>query len=179
MIVPTKADRLFIFLGTGLGLSVVPSRLTARFSKASTHARLHERKVTGAGLIGSLEGALTYLLLPAVLAQSLWFLLIGVAASVWVAGRAERALETHDDARIVVDEWIGCWIACWGLEQQLGWMIVFAFVLFRLFDVLKGPIGGRLQNLPGGWGVIADDVYAGIAANLTWRFTVELVRFAH
>ncbi len=175
-----KTDRLFIFFATGFGLSGVPARLTARFSSADTHKSFHDRKVTGAGLIGSIEGALTYLFLPSIYARSLWLLLIGVALSVWISGCAETALNSHDDSRIVIDEWIGAWIAVWGLEQRIGWIFMLAFVLFRLFDVFKGPLGGLLQRLPGGWGVTFDDVYAGLAANLLWRFSVEMFRrFAH
>ena len=136
--------------------------------------------MTGAGLIGSIEGALTYLLLPAALARSPWMILIGIALSVWISGQAETALGSHDDSRIVIDEWIGAWIAVWGLEQRVGWLFILAFVLFRVFDVLKGPLGRALQKLPGGGGITLDDVYAGIAANLLWRFSVEMmVRFAH
>jgi phosphatidylglycerophosphatase A len=174
---PRKTDRLFVFLATGFGLSVVPARLTARFSSARTHQSLQERKVTGAGLIGSIEGALTYLLLPPALAHSLWLPLVGIALSVWISDRAEQALNSHDDSSIVIDEWIGAWIALWGVEQRIDWLFLAAFVLFRIFDVFKGPLGGVLQRLRGGWGVTADDVYAGIAANLVWRAAIELARF--
>jgi phosphatidylglycerophosphatase A len=177
---PSKADRLFVFWATGLGLSSVPARLTARFSSAHTHQSLHERKVTGAGLIGSIEGALTYLFLPAALARSWWLPLLGIALSVWISDRAEAALNSHDDSRIVIDEWIGAWIALWGLDQRINHYFILAFVFFRVFDVMKGPLGRVLQRLRGGWGVTADDVYAGIAANLLWRFSVEMFgRFAH
>jgi phosphatidylglycerophosphatase A len=168
-------DPLFVFLATGFGLSGVPSRLTARFSSAGAHQSFQDRKVTGAGLIGSIEGALTYCLLPSFIARSIWAPVIGILLSVWIAGRAETALNSHDDSRIVIDEWIGAWIALWGLEQRVGFLFVLAFVLFRVFDVIKGPIGGGLQRLPRGWGVTADDLYAGVAANLLWRFSVAVL----
>lgn len=174
-----KSDSLFVFLATGFGLSSLPSRITARFSSSQTHHSLQERKVTGAGLIGSIEGAITYLLLPATLARSWWLPLVGVALSIWIAGRAEVVLNSHDDSRIVIDEWVGAWFALWGLPQQIGILFVVTFVLFRLFDVLKGPVGRWLQRWPGGWGVTADDLYAGIVANLLWRLSVDVIPFFH
>jgi len=174
-----KSDGLFVFLATGLGLSGIPARLTARFSSSGTHQSLHDRKVTGAGLIGSIEGAITYLLLPAAVARSVWAPIVGIVLSAWISGRAETALNSHDDSRIVIDEWVGVWIALWGLEQRIGSTFLLAFVLFRIFDVMKGPLGRGLQRISGGWGITADDVYAGLAANVVWRFSVEMVhRFA-
>lgn len=166
---PNASNRVFIFLSTGFGLSTLPSYLTARLAPAKAHQTFQQRKVTGAGLVGSIEGALTYLLLPSSVATSLWAPVVGIALSVWVSGRAETALQTHDDPRIVIDEWVGAWLAVWGLEQRIDWTFVAAFVLFRVFDVVKGPIGKQLQRLPGGWGITADDIYAGIAANIVWR----------
>ncbi len=89
--------------------------------------------------------------------------LIGVAAS----GPVCRSLEAEDPGCIVIDEVAGQVIACAGLASlptasPAGW--VAAFVLFRLFDVWKPAPIRQLQSLPGGWGVVVDDVAAGLAA---------------
>jgi phosphatidylglycerophosphatase A len=89
--------------------------------------------------------------------------LVGVA----VSGPVGRALESEDPGCIVIDEIAGQFIACAGAALVRGapvWAWVASFALFRFFDVVK-PLGIRkLQELPGGWGVVADDVLAGLYA---------------
>ena len=67
----------------------------------------------------------------------------------------------HDPSKVVVDEMVGLWIAMLGVP--FSWLnLALAFVLFRGFDIWK-PFGiRRLERLPGGWGVMMDDVVAGI-----------------
>ncbi len=95
-----------------------------------------------------------------------------LALSAFVVGiigvpRAE-ALWGKDPSVVVLDEMLGLWVALWAapVEAQ-SWPII--FFLFRLFDVLK-PLGIRwLERLPGGWGVMLDDVLAGVYASLIGR----------
>ena len=89
-------------------------------------------------------------------------LVAGAALAVWICGEAEKELG-HDAHPIVADEVIGQSIALLGVSHD---PISFAasFALFRIFDVWK-PLGAReIQRLPGGWGVVADDVIAGLTA---------------
>lgn len=79
----------------------------------------------------------------------------GVAAS----GRAETVLG-HDDDRIVIDEAAGMAVALLAAPRTLAWAGL-AFLLFRLLDILKPPPIGRLQEVPGGRGVMIDDLAAG------------------
>lgn len=93
--------------------------------------------------------------------------LLGVAVSVPVC----RVLGAKDPGCVTIDEVSGQLLACAAIpllpagrvaSPWLAW--VAAFVLFRFFDIVKpGPIR-RLQDLPGGWGVVADDVAGGAAA---------------
>ena len=93
-----------------------------------------------------------------------WLALVaGTLLSVVISDRAEKALGVHDDTRIVIDEWIGAWIAASTAPHMMGRPLIVSFVLFRLFDVLKGPLA-PLQRLPGGWGVTMDDVGAGLVS---------------
>ncbi|MCA1944678.1 MAG: phosphatidylglycerophosphatase A [Desulfovibrio sp.] len=87
-------------------------------------------------------------------------------AGVWAAARAEFLLGRHDAGEIVIDEWLGLWLA-YAVFPSLGWWwLLTGFALFRFFDIVKpGPIAS-LQRLPGGWGVMADDLAAGLAAGL-------------
>ncbi len=93
---------------------------------------------------------------------TLVLILAGGALAVWIAGEAEKDLG-HDAKPIVVDEAIGQSLALLLVPHSV---IAFAasFVLFRVFDVWK-PLGAReIQRLPGGLGVVADDVIAGLTA---------------
>lgn len=77
----------------------------------------------------------------------------------------EREMNEEDPSRIVVDEWVGQWIAFWFIPYSLGYGIA-AFCLFRLFDIWKpGPIR-KLDKLANGWGVMMDDVAAGFASGI-------------
>jgi len=71
----------------------------------------------------------------------------------------------EDPSKVVVDEIIGVWIAL--LLVPLTWQnILIGFILFRFFDIYK-PLGIRkLEAIPNGWGVMLDDVLAGIYANI-------------
>lgn len=93
-----------------------------------------------------------------------------IALSVWVSGRAEP-LFGRDSGRIVIDEFAGAFVALLGLPTHWHIMIP-VFVLFRIFDVVKPYPCRRLERLPGGWGVTADDVGAGVYTNLAVRVLV-------
>jgi phosphatidylglycerophosphatase A len=101
-------------------------------------------------------------------------ILVGVAAiGVWAAGRAEAVFGGKDHSRIVIDEVAGQLVA--GAFVPGTWAAAgLAFVFFRIFDVLK-PYPASLfdRRVPGGLGVVGDDlvagVYAGLAAWLALR----------
>ena len=73
----------------------------------------------------------------------------------------ENILLSNDPGEIVIDEWVGQWIALIGLEQSMTWGFV-AFFIFRLFDIIKPYPINKLDLLKGGWGIMLDDVGAGI-----------------
>lgn len=89
-------------------------------------------------------------------------LVAGTLIAVWAAGEAEKTLG-HDAKPICIDEAVGQTLALIAVPHH--WLaFAGSFVLFRLFDVWK-PLGAhRAQDLPGGWGIVADDVVAGIVA---------------
>ena len=84
-----------------------------------------------------------------------------IAAAVGAAELAERHYGTKDDSRITVDEVAGYLVAVYGLPAE--WTpAVAAFFVFRLMDIIKPPPARRLQDLPGGIGIVLDDVFAGL-----------------
>lgn len=99
------------------------------------------------------------------------FLVVGV----WSASKVE-SLWGEDSNKVVIDEWLGMSISLLALPLTLPY-VALAFILFRFFDIAK-PLGvRRAEALPGGWGVMADDVLAGIYANLLLQvvFAMELL----
>ena len=92
--------------------------------------------------------------------------LLLLAPAIWAAGVSAREAKLEDPQFVVVDEVIGQWIALAG-APALNWKsYLAAFALFRLFDILKPPPARQMERLPGGIGINADDVMAGIYAAL-------------
>ena len=95
--------------------------------------------------------------------------LVFVAFAAWAAGRAEILLEEEDPKPIVIDEMAGfiislLWLPLKPLTLFLG------FGLFRLIDIVKPPpISSVEKRMRGGWGVVIDDVLAGVLSNITLR----------
>jgi phosphatidylglycerophosphatase A len=91
------------------------------------------------------------------------------ALSIWAADQAGRQFGVTDDGRIVIDEVVGQLVALAPLAGGgATWpLLVTGFVAFRVFDVWKpGPVGRAERTLPGGLGVVMDDVLAGVLAGL-------------
>ncbi len=81
------------------------------------------------------------------------------AVAVPLCGCAERFFGVKDDRRIVADEYLTLPIALIGVPWPgHPWLLVAAFILSRLADMLKPPPARSLQKLPGGFGIVADDV---------------------
>ena len=119
------------------------------------------------GTAGSLAAVALYylltLLLPSPLSpQTLLIALIaaGFPMGVWATGLLVTA-ENNDPGRAVWDEFVGMWLTCLLLPPTLPWLLA-AFIAFRFFDVIKPWPAAELERLPGGWGIMADDVAAGI-----------------
>ena len=118
-----------------------------------------------AGTLAAVPFALLWAQLPAMGVVAV--LLVSVPLGAVVCGRAEAADPGgHDPGWIVFDEMVGFWFAVAWLPT--GWpSYIAAFVLFRLFDILKPPPAGWIdRTLPGGWGILLDDVVAGVYARL-------------
>ena len=125
------------------------------------------------GTVGSLV-ALPLLLLSAQLLHvspvvHVVALVLAIIGACWVAGAAEQYLGEHDSGKIVVDEIVG-FLTATALLEVTPKRLVVAFFLFRLFDILKPPPARYFdQQVPGGAGVVLDDVCAGLYTNLIVR----------
>ena len=76
-------------------------------------------------------------------------------------------MDDHDPSEVVVDEAVGMGISLFMLPHSFG-LYLLAFILFRIFDIFKPSFIYQIQDLPGGWGIMVDDVLAGL-------FTLALV----
>jgi len=104
---------------------------------------------------------------------------LGIAAivmtilSIIIASAAEPVLG-HDAKKIVVDEWAGMFISLLFVPFGLTNYII-AFVAFRGFDAIKIYPANAAEKLPKGWGVTADDVVAGIQANIATQIVIYIL----
>ncbi|WP_180541881.1 phosphatidylglycerophosphatase A family protein [Nevskia soli] len=90
--------------------------------------------------------------------------------AVWAADVAAKQAGLKDPGFIVVDEVVGQCVTLFG-ASKLNWQTwACAFVLFRAFDIWKPFPIRRLEHLPGGWGIVADDAAAGVYAALVLCF---------
>lgn len=116
------------------------------------------------GALAALPAAYFMASLTPLLRAAICVLLL--VASTWAVQRYLRATTDSDPQEIVIDEWIGCLIALAFVPWQPLWTAV-AFALFRLLDIRKPwPVSLAEQRLPGAYGVIGDDVVAGLGAGL-------------
>ncbi|MGM8889433.1 phosphatidylglycerophosphatase A family protein [Psychrobacter sp. 1Y1] len=157
-------DRMVYWLGLGLG-SGLPRRAPGTW-----------------GTVGGLIIAIPLLSLGFI--PFLILTILSCILGVWICGRTAELMQGHDDPHIVWDEWAGIWITLlplsymgiaddnfWkNVSQELSiFAIVFAFILFRFFDIVKPPpIGWADKRVAGGLGIMLDDIIAGIMAAVVW-----------
>lgn len=124
---------------------------------------------------GSLLGAgIFWLLSPYELIYFLVTLKI-ILLAIWSSGQAEAIFGKKDDQRIVIDETAGMLIAMLWLPDKSLLYLGLGFVVFRVMDIVK-PLGiKQLQKIRGGWGVVADDVAAGLVTNIILRIVMKIV----
>lgn len=109
----------------------------------------------------------------------LWFAAIAAttALAIWSAGVAAPLFGLKDPGQIVVDEVAGYFVAMAFLPPTWTALAV-SFLLFRLFDIVKPPPCHWAEGLPGGVGIVADDLLAGVYANLTARILCAVGLFS-
>ena len=113
------------------------------------------------GSWGSLGALLLWLLLPVTFSVHLSVIIILFVLGVYSSSRMAKYLDDHDPSEVVIDEVVGMGISLFMLPHSPG-LYLLAFILFRGFDILKPSLIYRIQNLPGGWGIMLDDVLAGL-----------------
>jgi len=118
------------------------------------------------GTYGSLAGLGIALLVPA----SSWTLGIGIGVAatsiltVALGPAAVRAAGRKDPQQVVMDEVAGMMLTLLLVPAPSAMEAAFGFLFFRAFDILKPPPGRQLEGLPSGWGILLDDIAAGLYA---------------
>jgi len=127
------------------------------------------------GTVGTLAAIPLYLLLVRLSFPSYLLLLIALTLfACWVSGRAETIFNEKDSGKIVIDEVIGYLVTMTGVPLSWG-SVILGFFMFRFFDIVKVPPANIIdRHMKNGWGVVLDDVVAGIYACL---MTQLLLRF--
>lgn len=140
-----------------------PVRLVATFFGAGTFP-------AASGTFGSMVAlpfGIALLQIPAPFGRlALLLAVTGVLAlGVWASARYCAATEQPDSGEVVIDEVAGQWLALVFAAPDNAWHFLAAFLLFRFFDIAKPwPASWAQDHLPGGWGVMMDDIVAGLYA---------------
>ena len=128
------------------------------------------------GTAGSAVTAVAWFFLGGDLTTLTWLALLAAVTGVAVltAGAEARALGREDPGPVVIDEAAGFLFTVAFLPHGL-WTCLAAFVLFRILDIIKPPPARQLEALHGGWGIVLDDVAAGIMGNLLLHAALALL----
>ena len=139
-------NRFFLIIATGFGVGYSP---------------------VAPGTLGTLVAIPIYYFLSDIPSPLYEITLIGFFfLSVWISENAQIFFGKKDDQRIVIDEIIGFLITMLWIPKTTRFIII-GFILFRFFDILKPiPIRRLEKGLKGGYGVVLDDVAAGVYANI-------------
>lgn len=129
------------------------------------------------GTMGSLAGLILFIFFRRL--SPLWFFLILTVLfllGVYAADRSEPFFKKKDASEIVIDEILAIlFVLFFTLPTALWWLA--AFGAFRFFDILKPPPTRLLEKLPGGWGVMMDDVMAAIYSIGLLKILEEIDRY--
>jgi len=147
-------NHFFLFLATGFGVGCSP---------------------IAPGTLGTLVAIPIYYFLSEIPSPLYEVTLIGFFfLAVWISENAEIFFGKKDDQKIVIDEILGFLITMLWVPKTLPFIII-GFFLFRFFDILKPfPIRRMERKLKGGFGVVLDDVAAGVYANIILHIIVRI-----
>lgn len=127
------------------------------------------------GTFGSFFAMVFYFVLKPSFPVQVLLLIVVSAVGTIAAHRAEKLLKEKDSSHIVIDEFAGYAVSIIALPQTLMFSVA-AFLLFRFFDILKPPpVRWIERKLPGGFGVVADDLMAGVYANLALQIWMHFI----
>lgn len=116
------------------------------------------------GTLGAIAGTVLWLLFGGI---PLWTIVAVAAVGCYAADKYEKAADREDPGEVVIDEVVGVWISSWGFDLTYA---VVALFLFRIVDITKPFPVKEFERLPGGVGIMADDIAGGVMVNLLLHF---------
>jgi len=132
----------------------------------------------GGGTVAALFYCIIWLLLPAGYSNTIWQVVITlfiIAIGIW-SGNMVDAVWGKDSSKVVIDEVAGMAITLLYVPQHIEYLVA-GLVAFRFFDIVK-PLGiKKLEKWPKGWGVMADDVLAGVYALIVIQLLLQFKLF--
>lgn len=138
----------------------------------------------GTGYLPLMPGtfaSFAYLLLHLFLLKGVpFYIYLFVILSIFSTGvifssRAEKIFERKDPRPVVIDEVLGQMVSLFFIPSRTASLII-GFLLFRIFDVVKPFPCSEVQKIKGGWGIMLDDLFAGIWANIFLRIIIILFK---
>ncbi len=151
-------------LATGLFISYLPSKV------------IKFKKNTGAGFLGTLWGVVLVYFFPQDPVLYLVTMLLFWVLAVFVCKRVKfRGYTGHDNPKIVIDEMAGYITAMSFLPHTWPYLLI-AFVLFRTFDTIKPGFVKTFDNMENAFGIVFDDVSAGLLANILLQIGIIFIR---
>jgi phosphatidylglycerophosphatase A len=128
------------------------------------------------GTFGSLEGLIIFWFLKNLsliyqLSLILGIIVVGIISSDWVS----KSLKAKDPDFVVIDEIAGMWISVLGKNTLMEFIL--AFIIFRIVDIKKPYPLKKFENLPYGWGIMIDDIIAGILTNFFVTLLIYIAKY--
>lgn len=155
-------DKFINFFATGFYISYIPIKI------------IPFKKNTGAGLFGTIFAFGLVWFLPCEKLHFIVFIILFGVFSTWISHKSSINYNNHDDPRIIIDEVFGYWVSTAFLNRGF-FPLISSFIFFRILDTLKPwPIKNLEKRMPNGFGIIIDDVIAGIEANILTRILLTL-----
>lgn len=108
-------------------------------------------------------GSIAACLVDAVVPISWWAIVAVTLIGVWASGEAERILGEPDPGSVIIDEVVGMWLSTFLLPRS--WLLP-GLVLFRVVDIFKPFPVRAAEKIPGGWGIMLDDIVGGAMVNV-------------
>ena len=155
-------DRIAWFIGSGFGCGLSPLAPGSVGSLAAAII-LYLLSFAMPGMPGGWERTIILTAMS----------VLGLVVGVWATGRMSTP-ENPDPGSATWDEFVGMWLACLLIPFHSPVWLAIAFLVFRAFDVVKPWPCRRLERLPGGWGIMLDDVGAGVWGMLIMQLLLAL-----
>ena len=120
------------------------------------------------GTLGTMVGVAIYVIFNRFFPQTISYIImlaVFLIGGIWISGKCNQYFEGDDNSSIVIDELVGFLITMFLVPFSFRFILL-GFILFRVIDITKPFKIGKIEKVPGGWGIMGDDMAAGVLANL-------------